>query len=69
MTLHEVAKALGVSYWTIRRVVERGELRRVLVSKRCVRVSADEVLRYVETCAGVRTSSSASSRSEPQERA
>ncbi len=53
----EVAEHLGVSYWTIRRMVAAGELASVLVSKRSPRISADEVLRYVERRAGVRSSS------------
>ncbi len=60
----EVAEHLGVSYWTIRRMVKAGELRHVLVSKRSPRIDVEEVVRYVERRAGVRSSSPAASRTQ-----
>ncbi len=47
LTVEDVAKHLGLSVWTVYRLVKRRELRRTKVGARGVRFTPQEVERYV----------------------
>ena len=47
LTYRDVAARLAVSTMTVRRLVEDGKLRPIVVGERAVRFSEDELARYV----------------------
>lgn len=55
LSLKETAKALGVSVPTVRRMVDRGDLERIEISKRVVRIDPAKVAALIESGRGRRT--------------
>lgn len=49
MTLREVGDVCHVSLSTVRRLVDRGDLKTVRIGERGVRVAADDLARYLKT--------------------
>lgn len=56
MRLHRVAEQLGVSQRTVRRLISRGELPRVVKVGRSSCLPSDEVLAYIDRQKGGRRS-------------
>ncbi len=54
LTYRDVAEVLSVSPWTVRRMVEAGELP-VVRFHRSVRVRAEDVARFIDERTGVRS--------------
>jgi len=47
--IDDAAKTLGLSPWTVRRLIDRGKLKRVKIGRR-VLLKTTEIQRFVESC-------------------